>query len=159
MFCLIGDQMAQLPPEDLPSGTGLVPGSIEDAVRDAGPMGPENPVAVAFAFFAALTEDDGPNLGQLRELVTAESWDEWGDFGWARHRLDGYGLTTRVERRSDGIAYARFVPTGDEIMVADTDVLITGARILSLIWRPELGIWQVHGLGDYWRPEGPLIEE
>jgi hypothetical protein len=149
----------QLPPEDQPSGTGLVPGTLEEAVRDAGPMGRENPVSVAMAFFAVLTEDDGPNLNQLRELVTPESWNDWGDFGWARDMLDGYGLTTRVERRPDGIAYARFVPDTEQIMRADGDVLITGAKILSLIWNEELGMWQVHGLGDYWRPEGPPVEE
>lgn len=43
-------------------------------------MTPENPVAVGAAFLSAVTEPAGPDVALLRELVTPESREMWGDF-------------------------------------------------------------------------------
>jgi hypothetical protein len=108
------------------------------------PSPPENPVAVAAAFCAALMTDGGPDLAQLCEIITPGSWNHWGDVGGARDLLTGHAMTTRADQRPDGTADARFVPGPGQTMRADGDVLTAGARIRTLIWRPELGRWQAH---------------
>jgi hypothetical protein len=62
----------QLPPEDQPSGRGLIPVSDSEVFADVlAHNTPDGPWAAGLLFHAALTHDDGPQLDLLRNLVTA----------------------------------------------------------------------------------------
>ena len=74
----------QLPPEDQPSGQGLIPASDSEVLAGVLADNPsDGPWAGALAFHAALTHGDGPQLNVLRDLVTPESLAAWGDFSAA----------------------------------------------------------------------------
>ena len=100
----------QLPPEDMPSGQGLIPASDQEVFADVFARNPpDGPWAAGLAFHYALTNDDGPQLDVLRDLVTPESLAAWGDFSQARELLADTGITSRADRPAPGVAYVKFV--------------------------------------------------
>jgi hypothetical protein len=100
----------QLPPEDLPSGRGLIPAPSADLEADILVHNqPGGLWAVGRAFYLALTDDDGLRAGELCELVTPESLVARGDFSTAREVLLGVGMTTRADSPAPGVAYVKFV--------------------------------------------------
>ena len=134
------------PPATEPEFPGLVPGELDEAVAAGGPMTPDNPYAVAFAFWhAALNE----NYGDLESVITPESRGQW-DLADIRARTEDSGIATGVYKPRYDVAYVKLISGVDEnegpIQVL-RNPLPTEARIISLVYRLELGGWRVHGLG------------
>jgi hypothetical protein len=125
------------PPATEPEFPGLVPGELDEAVAAGGPMTPDNPYAVAFAFWhAALNE----NYGDLESVITPESRGQW-DLADIRARTEDSGITTGVYKPRYDVAYVKLISGVDEnegpIQVL-RNPLPTEARIISLVYRPEL---------------------
>jgi hypothetical protein len=91
--------------------------------------------------------------GELCELVTPESLVAWGDFSTAREVLLGVGMTTRADSPAPGVAYVKFVADQGGNMVSGGHTMIMARAIATLQFRPEIGRWLVHQLGDYCLPE------
>jgi hypothetical protein len=139
------------PPVTEPEFPGLVPGELSEAVAAGGSMTPDNPYAVAFAFWhAALNE----NYDDLELVITPESRGQW-DLADIRSRTGASGITTGVYKPRYDVAYVKLISNvGDkeEPIQVLRNPLPAEARIISLVYRPELGGWRVHGLG---RPVDP----
>lgn len=86
-------------------------------------------------------------------MVTPESLAAWGDFSEARALLNGTGMTTRTDIPAPGVAYVKFVSDPGQILVSDGHTMIMARAIGTLQFRPEIGRWLVHQLGDYCLPE------
>jgi hypothetical protein len=111
-----------------------------------GPWSADNPFAVALAFWQAILTD---NYDQLDGLVTPESRGRW-DLADIRRRTEDSGISTTVHHPAYDVAHVRLVSgVGDAtsaLKVEDGPMLLD-ARIISLVHRPELGGWRVHGFG------------
>jgi hypothetical protein len=135
----------EAPPVTEPEFPGLVPGELDEAVAAGGPMTPDNPYAVAFAFWhAALNE----NYDDLELVITPESRGQW-DLADIRARTEDSGIATGVYKPRYDVAYVKLISSvGDEEPIQVLrNPLPAEARIISLVYRPELGGWRVHGLG------------
>jgi hypothetical protein len=134
------------PPATEPDFPGLVPGELDEAMAAAGPMTPDNPYAVAFAFWhAVLTE----NYDDLELVVTPESHGQW-NLADIHARTEDSGIATGVYKPRYDVAYVKLISNvGDkeEPLQVLRDPLPAEARIISLVYRPELGGWRVHGIG------------
>jgi hypothetical protein len=134
------------PPATEPEFPGLVPGDFDEAMAAGGPMTPDNPYAVAFAFWhAALNE----NYDDLERVITPESRGQW-DLADIRTRTEGSGIATGVYKPRYDVAYVKLISNvGDEEepIQALRNPLPAKARIISLVYRPELGGWRVYGVG------------
>jgi hypothetical protein len=120
------------------------PDSDVAALVAAGEPGPHNPVTVGAVFWTAVTEPDGPDLEILGLVVTPESWRWWGDFARAAALLPGCGMASEVRPSPDDpdVAYLSFEPaTGRDVVIA------------TLVYRPRLGGWLVHALGEQVWPD------
>jgi hypothetical protein len=139
--------LQEAPENAAPFPGRLVPGPVDEALAAGGPLTPDNPFAVAFAFWYMVLEDD---YGNLHKVITPESQGLW-NLSEIRSKTEDGGITTGVMKPCYDIAYVRIVPEveGDEdeaLMVAGGWVL-KEARIVSLVLRPELGGWRVHNFG------------
>jgi hypothetical protein len=135
----------EAPPVTEPEFPGLVPGELDDAVAAGGPMTPDNPYAVAFAFWhAALNE----NYDDLELVITPESRGQW-DLADIRARTEDSGIATGVYKPRYDVAYVKLISniSEEEPIQVLRNPLPAEARIISLVYRPELGGWRVHGLG------------
>lgn len=135
----------EAPPVTEPEFPGLVPGELDDAVAAGGPMTPDNPYAVAFAFWhAALNE----NHDDLELVITPESRGQW-DLTDIRARTEDSGIATGVYKPRYDVAYVKLISniSEEEPIQVLRNPLPAEARIISLVYRPELGGWRVHGLG------------
>jgi TIR domain len=93
------------PPATEPEFPGLVPGELDEAVAAGGPMTPDNPYAVAFAFWhAALNE----NYGDLESVITPESRGQW-DLADIRARTEDSGIATGVYKPRYDVAYVKLI--------------------------------------------------
>ncbi|MER6597260.1 hypothetical protein [Streptomyces parvus] len=151
--------MTELPEDDQPSGSGLVPDDNEAAATaDIGDLSdPRNPMSTAVAFFNAVMAEDGPDTDALRQLCTPESWGAWGDFVQVIEMIGNRGLATRADPPASGdadVRYAKLValPDANQSVRSDGFTLVD-AKIITLQYRPSSGYWRVHGVGDYIRPE------
>jgi TIR domain len=138
---------AQESPSTQPPFPGrLVPGDPEEAMSAGGPLSPDNPYAVAFAFWhIVLTE----NYESLTSCVTPESRGSW-DLTSIRRRTEDGGITTGVMKPCYDVAYVRIVREVDQKsgpLVVAGGLMPFDAHIISLVLRPELGGWRVHGFG------------
>ncbi len=146
--------MMQLPPEDRPQGLGLVPATPEEAMEHAFRENPPgSPWRVGYAFYMALTRKSGLRLDLVRNLVTPESLDAWGDFSSSRELLKGTSITTLADTPAPGVAYVRYPSDRGQTLRADTDTMIMVRAVATLQYRPELGEWRVHQLGEYCHPD------
>ncbi|MDT0467523.1 hypothetical protein [Streptomyces gibsoniae] len=81
------------------------------------------------------------------------------DFSQVRDEIGDRGLATRADAPATGesdVRYAKLIPMNDpeqEIEQAGGFIVATGARIITLQWRPNDSYWRVHAFGDYLRPE------
>jgi TIR domain-containing protein len=134
------------PPATEPEFPGLVPGNLDEAVAAGGPMTPDNPYAVAFAFWhAALNE----NYDDLEAVITPESRGQW-DLAEIRRKTESSGIATGVYKPRYDVAYVKLVSNvgnEEEALQVLADPLPVEARIISLVYRPEFGGWRVHSVG------------
>lgn len=147
-----------LPPEDRPPNPGLVPTDDEQgAFEDAGPISPENPVAVGGAFLSFLFDPGGPNKEHLELVVTPESLPSWGDFTETADLLQNCGMSTRATpaQTDERVVYVKYITDhdGQTYQVQGDDVVIMARAVATLVYRPELGGWRIHGVGEYLLPE------
>ncbi|MFD4191689.1 toll/interleukin-1 receptor domain-containing protein [Amycolatopsis thermoflava] len=150
-----GRRKPDLPPgfpaHDIPMNAKPFPGqlveaTLDEAVRAGGPMTADNPFGVAFAFWHAVLHDDYSDLDQL---VTPESRGRWDLADIARRTADS-GITTAVMKPCFDVAYVRLasgVGEGPPALQVVGGLVPLEARIISLVYRPELGGWRVHGFG------------
>ncbi len=82
----------------------------------------------------------------------------WGDFNQAEEVLRGHGMTQFVERcpGDRDIAYVKFVPNGQQSVVAFAAAPIDDVKILTLV-RCADGIWRVWGLSLSRFPSGDEV--
>jgi hypothetical protein len=135
----------------------LVPSSDEAAAEaDMGPQSPENPVAIGAAFLSLVTAPDGPDVEDLKLLVTPESWPHWGDFRSVAEMLDGCGMATRATPSDSdpNVVYIKYVTDHDgQLYQAQNEMMFLARAVATTVWRPELRSWRIHGVGDYLRPD------
>lgn len=135
------------PPPEPPTFPGrLVPGELDAAMAAGGPMVADNPFAIAFVFWSAILND---NIKDLRAWVTPESRRSW-KLSKLKHLKKNHGLATGVFKPCYDVAHVRLVEgiseDGPPLMVEGGPVP-SNSRIISLVYRPELGGWRVHGVG------------
>lgn len=121
---------------------------VSETLSASGPMTPDNPFAVAFAFWRAILTDNYSDLGIF---VTPESRGVW-NLSELRKRTENGGLATGVMKPCYDVAYVRIltkdVPnTSTGTLEIAGGLMLADAMIISLVLRPELGGWRVHGLG------------
>ncbi|RCK61550.1 hypothetical protein [Microbacterium sorbitolivorans] len=94
-----------------------------------------------------LAEEDATALA---ELVTPEVLDDWGDFSSARRYFfdQAFSISTRSlrHREATDVAYVKLVPD-DGIYLSEKprqDMI----GWVTLVWRPELGGWKLHCIGQ-----------
>jgi hypothetical protein len=155
--------MKDLPVEDQPSGLGMVPSTRERAIASMGEPSLKSPAWVAFVFYSAAIEKPEPDLDTLRNLVTPESLADWGDFSCVPEAIGNRSLATRgyANQEDDWIWYIPLPePQPDDagVMMSDGDTVLTGSTQIITLLRQNDGTWRVHGLGDYWLPDGPRPE-
>jgi hypothetical protein len=126
---------------------------------------PENPVQIGFYFIRQLLHADGSD-DMLRKIVTPESLDQW-DFPRLRAyimSIPEFGVGTFADRAAGApdVAYLKLIidhraqlkpgSTGELRIRNDAPVLVD--HIVTLVWRPERGLWLVHAFGeDFVLPE------
>lgn len=146
--------MSQLPPDDQPSGKGLVPADGDDAIAQAIRENPPGgPWMTGIMFHYAVVDEGGAEVDKLRRLVTPESLAAWGNFSSTRALLMGTGWTTRADEPAPGVAYVKFTPSDMPTVRVDGDVAINVRAVATLQYRPELGGWRVHHVGEPCLPE------
>jgi len=139
-----GRRKPELPPDfpgrDAPVNVApfpgrLVPAPVDDALRAGGPVTPDNPWAVAFAFWACALND---NYSELNSVITPESEGQW-DLADIRSRTENCGITTAVMKPCYDVAYVRVMSDVDQEHVTTVvGGLVPGeARIITLV-SPEL---------------------
>lgn len=117
---------------------------------------PLHPMSVAKWFLGAILKPDS-TLIELTLLVTPESLPQWGDFTEVAPALDGYGLASGVRIGLDAtgvpapdVAYIQLLSlaeTGNYTSVISEPTAVLRPLVLTLVWRPEVGSWQVHCIG------------
>jgi hypothetical protein len=119
--------------------------------------GMNSPVAVGVTFINALYHDRGrPNLYVLQQLVTPESVPAWGDFRSTAERLKGCGAGSMASPSMDDpdVVYFKFITDHDGVTYqAQEDMIIMTRAVATLVRRPSLGGWRIHGVGEPLRPE------
>lgn len=134
-------------PTDAPPFPGrLVPADHESAMAAGGPQTPDNPFAVAFAFWYIVMEDEYP---ALNSVITPESRGRWNLEDLRQRTADG-GITTGVIKPCYDVAYVRLMREVGQIpgaVVVAGGLMPSDTHIISLVLRPELGGWRVHGFG------------
>jgi hypothetical protein len=142
----------QEPPSTEPRFPGMVPGNLSDAAEAGGPMTPDNPYAVAFALWSAILDKDYRDLDRV---ITPESRGRW-DLETLHRETESSGLATGVFKPVFDVAYVRLVSgignETEDVLQVLADPIPVNARVISLVYRPELGGWRAHGLG---RPVDP----
>ncbi|MEG3636393.1 toll/interleukin-1 receptor domain-containing protein [Micromonospora palythoicola] len=138
----------QEPPTEEPPFPGrLVSGTIDEVMEAGGPLTPDNPYAIALGWWYAVLEE---NYEVLDSVITPESRGRW-DLAALKERTKSGGLTTGVMKPRYDVAYVRLpseLGTDDEGPLKVVGGLVPlDARVISLVLRPELGGWKVHGFG------------
>lgn len=120
---------------------------VPEALAHATLPGWNSPVLPGFAFVAALCEYPMRPREQILTLTTPESRATWGDFTDAAHMVLGTGVATSVRPSSDpDVCYLKLhlLPAGSSYYVQGDDM---SGTFLTLVWRPERGMWLIHQLG------------
>ncbi|MFJ8081234.1 toll/interleukin-1 receptor domain-containing protein [Streptomyces sp. NPDC096205] len=138
--------LQEAPAEAVPFPGRLISAPIDAALAAGGPLTPDNPFAVALAFWYMALEDD---YASLHTVITPESQRRW-NLGEIRSKTESGGITTGVMKPCYDVAYVRIVvevrDEGEALVVAG-GLLPTEVRVLTLVLRPELGGWRVHNFG------------
>lgn len=149
---------SSLPSEDQPPAEWRRFGTEEEAAAALPEESLTDPVSVGVMFCNALAEDPVHWNNALRNLTTPESAESWGDFKAASRYLNSIedmGYTNRVNFAlgAPDVAYFKIVGDVRQSYEILDEQPVDCAAILTLVWRPEYGMWMVHDLGDYMKPE------
>jgi len=142
----------QEPPRSEPAFPGMVPGSLDEAMVASGPMTPDNPWAIAFAFWDSVLRESNENLNLV---ITPESAGNWGELAALKDRTKESGLATGVYRPVYDVAYVKLINDvgADSPVQFITEGFPAMSMIISLVYRPELGGWRVHSIGQPLDPD------
>jgi hypothetical protein len=125
--------------------------------------GLSHPLTVALEFVRAL---GAPVLDTawLRQLVTPESQEHWGDFSSAKDVYDsiekpGFGSTINQPEGAPDVGYFKVLSGVTEGFTVSEPTSIMVPAVATLVWRPEAGpaeqpgMWLVHQFGESADPE------
>ena len=146
-----------LPFEDLPPTEWRRFTSHEEAEAALPEPSLRDPVSVGMMFLNAL-EDHVRYYNALLTLTTPESHPAWGDFSNAAEMLrsiDDYGVGSMANEAvgAPDVAYIKILRGVTEPYEVVDAQPVMAAAIMTLVWRPELDRWVVHGIGDSLLPE------
>ncbi|GAA1083722.1 hypothetical protein [Pseudonocardia alni] len=147
--------MTNLPPEDQPPNPGLVPVEDGQAFAELDSRSHDDPIFAGIALLNALNRPSGPDRTALARLITPESSGWWGDFTAAADLVSDCGMGSNAQRAmdSDQVAYVKyFTDDNQTYQVQGGDMIMMARAVATLVWRPELGGWRAHHLGDYVHP-------
>lgn len=146
--------MSNLPPEDQPPNPGLMPAPDGIAARDLASREADDPIHVGVALLNALHATGGPDRATLATLITPESRDWWGDFRAAAALVSDCGMSSKADPSmdSDRVSYVKYIRDDGQNYRATGDVMLMIRAVATLVWRPDLGGWRAHHLGDYVHP-------
>lgn len=147
----------RLPPEDRPPAQWRRFTPKEEAAKAIPEDDPSNPAVVGHRFCEAL-EDHVYYRNALLNLTTPESHPAWGDFSEAAARYAsiedaGFGTRANYAEGASDVAYFKILSGVDESYQVLDEQIVPFAAVVTLVWRPERGMWLVHGMGDYIQPE------
>jgi hypothetical protein len=141
-----GFPLQEPPANATPFPGRLISVELDEALAGGGPITRDNPWAVAFAFWSFALNDDYQSLDTV---ITPESRGQW-NLQDIRNRTEDGGITSGVMKPCFDVAYVRIMAGleegSDPLKVAGGHLLVE-ARIISLVLRPELDGWRVHGFG------------
>lgn len=115
-----------------------------------------HPANVVRAFVGVLW-DDAATAAELAQYVTPESLSQWSDFGTVRNfvRDDiGVAIGSNALRAvgAPDVTFVKLVPD-DEDEPQFHPVPRQDVRAwVTLVWRPELGGWRLHAIGEQLDP-------
>ncbi len=146
--------MNNLPADDQPPAKWFRDVSDEEALAGLPDEDSTDPVIAGVTFCNALTQNFPYYRTALKQLVTPESLDAWGDFSEAAAFLNelpemAFGSKVNEAVGAPDVVYfkiLRDVTTSYEVV---DEQPINAAAVLTLIWRPERKQWLVHSIGDY----------
>lgn len=116
-----------------------------------------DPFSTALLFFQALV-DHVEFLNALENLITPESREAWGDFEVAAALLAsiedwGLGDKPTLAVGDPHVAYAKVLRGVTQPFEVLEEQVISAAAVITLVWRPELGMWRVHAFGAMVPPD------
>lgn len=111
-----------------------------------------DPGEIAMAFITALGDPQEYQVA-LRSLTTPESHHLWGDFSEAAEGLAaiedwGLGSVPTPALDDPNVVYAKVLSGVKENFQVQEEQLVFVAAMITLVWRPEVGHWLVHGFGQ-----------
>lgn len=96
---------------------------------------------------------------RVREAVTPESVEAWGDFGvfarmCAAIDAPAFGSIANPAYGASDVVYVKVLSGVQKGYTIRQDGPVMAATVFTLVWRPELGGWRIHAAGsDYVLPE------
>lgn len=131
--------------------------ALDTAMAKIEAAGTEHPLLTAMLFVTTL-EDEESDPQELRDLVTPESAEFWGDFDAARRMLKsiekpGYGTTINRAPGAVDVGYFKILENVEESFEVHVETAVLVPAVVTIIWRPEKGKWLVHQFGAPAEPE------
>lgn len=128
----------------------------DDAHFAMATLPPSEPVALTLAVWNALTADED-HTSLLREFVTPESLEQWGDFSAARDALSAPRLgiigTARQYPDAVDVAYVWITrQAGDTARMTDGPEVVEIAETFTWIWHADREQWLLHSIGTMLDP-------
>jgi hypothetical protein len=123
----------------------------DDAAFDLATKGQHHPSFSAMAFMSVMANPED-HADALHSVVTPESIPAWGDFSETAAMLKeivnwGVGSVPTAAEGAPDVAYVKILRDVTETYQQQGDALVEVPAVLTLIWRPEVGLWLVHGIG------------
>lgn len=127
----------------------------DDAQAAVAGYGPEEPLFTALAFLQGIGARLSPE--EMSVTVTPESLAAWGDFSTVHEALEaigdwGMGSYPEPAPTASDVAYVKLLPNVPEAYQQQGTAAVTVAAWITLVWRPEIGFWLVHALGNALNP-------
>jgi len=125
--------------------------AADDAHAAISGYGPEEPLLTAFTFLQGI--DNRLSRDEMSATVTPESIDAWGDFSVIRDALAeigdwGVGSYPEPAPTASDVAYVKILANVPEVYQQQETASVAIAAWITLVWRPEAGIWLVHAFGN-----------
>lgn len=123
----------------------------DDAAASAAALPPNHPWHVVTMFVEAVQHREEYRVA-LTRLVTPESLPAWGDFSEIAGLFQSWGdwgIASRahVMAGDADVCYIKIVRDVPETYQAQGNEFVPVIALITLVWRPEAGLWQIHGIG------------